>query len=431
MQKGDAPRGCRAGGADVKELRFAVAHSKQPLPAGECLVAEKRPTILQIIPELDTGGAELSTIEIAGAIEAAGGRAIVLSEGGRLVQRLRDTGAELQFFPAAAKSPIRLLWNAHRIADVVRRDRVDLIHARSRAPAWSALLAAHRTHVPFVTTYHGAYSEKTALKRLYNSVMARGDAVIANSHYTADLIRMRYGTPASRLCVIYRGVDASEFDPKQVAPARVAALRAQWGVSDDSRVVLQAARLTGWKGQSVLIEATRLLLAQGRLGDAVAVLAGDAQRRSGYEASLRQAIEAAGVSERVRIVGHVHDMPAAYLAAHVAVVASTEPEAFGRAATEAQAMGTPVIATDIGAPPETVISAQRAGPAKATGWLVPPANAARLADAVAAALALTPEERARMWAGARAHVAQHFSLEAMRRQTLAVYDQLLGTHLAG
>jgi len=393
-------------------------------------VAEKRPTILQIIPELDTGGAELSTIEIAGAIEAAGGRAIVLSEGGRLVQRLRDTGTELVFFPAAAKSPIRLLWNAHRIADIVRRDRVDLIHARSRAPAWSALLAARRMRVPFVTTYHGAYSEKSPMKRLYNSVMARGDAVIANSHYTADLIRMRYGTPSSRLHVIYRGIDAAQFDPAEIAPERVAALRARWGVGDEQPVVLQAARLTTWKGQSVLIEAAQLLKAQGRLGDAVVVLAGDPQGRSTYAAGLREAIAAAGLEGRVRMVGHVDDMPAAFLAAHVAVVASTEPEAFGRAATEAQAMGMPVIATDIGAPPETVLSTRRAG-ADATGWLVPPADASQLAEALAAALALTPEERARMGARARAHVTQRFSLKVMKRQTLEVYDSLLGTHLSG
>ncbi len=394
-------------------------------------MAEKRPTILQIIPELDTGGAELSTIEIAGAIEAAGGRAIVLSEGGRLVQRLRDTGAELQFFPAAVKNPIRLLWNAHRIANVVRRDGVDLIHARSRAPAWSGLLAARRTGLPFVTTYHGAYSERTALKRLYNSVMARGDAVIANSHYTADLIRMRYGIPLSRLNVIYRGLDAAEeFDPAQVAPERVAALRAQWAVGRDQRVVLHAARLTGWKGQSVLIEAAKLLQAQGRLDDAVIILAGDAQGRRAYKADLAAAIRDAGLDERVRMVGHVDDMPAAFLAAQVAVVASTEPEAFGRAAAEAQAMGTPVIATDIGAPPETVLSAQRVSVEAATGWLVPPSDAARLADAIAAALALTPETRAQMGTRARAHVMERFSLEVMKRQTLAVYDALLGTHMA-
>jgi glycosyltransferase involved in cell wall biosynthesis len=393
-------------------------------------VAEKRPTILQIIPELDTGGAELSTIEIAGAIEAAGGRAIVLSEGGRLVQRLRDTGAEMQFFAAAAKNPIRLLWNAYRIANIVRRDRVDLIHARSRAPAWSALLAARRAHVPFLTTYHGAYSEGSALKRLYNSVMARGDAVIANSHYTADLIRMRYGIPTALLHVIYRGVDLAAYDPALIAPERVAALRAEWGVGAETRVILQAARLTAWKGQSVLIEAAQRLKAQEKLGDAVVILAGDPQGRATYAAGLREAISAAGLDGRVRMVGHVEDMAAAFLAAHVAVVASTEPEAFGRAATEAQAMGTPIIATDIGAPPETVLSMQRAGAGAATGWLIPPSDPARLADAIAAALALTPEERAHMGARARTRVAELFSLEVMKRQTLQVYDALLGTHLA-
>jgi glycosyltransferase involved in cell wall biosynthesis len=393
-------------------------------------VAEKRPTILQIIPELDTGGAELSTIEIAGAVEAAGGRAIVMTEGGRLVQRLRDTGAYVQFFPAAAKNPIQLVWNAHRIARVIRRDRVDLIHARSRAPAWSALLAARQTGIPFVTTYHGAYSERTAVKRLYNSVMARGDAVIANSHYTADLIRMRYGTPSSRLHVIYRGVDPTEFDPAQIAPERVAALRTHWKVGETTRVILQAARLTAWKGQSVLIEAARLLKEQGGLGDAAVILAGDPQGRSTYAAGLREAIAAAGLEGQVRIVGHVADMPAAFLAAHVAVVASTEPEAFGRAATEAEAMGTPIIATDIGAPPETVLSVQRAGPDAATGWLVPPSDAAHLAEALAAALAQTPEARAQMGARARDHVAERFSLAVMKQQTLQIYDALLGTSLA-
>ena len=393
-------------------------------------MAEKRSTILQIIPELDTGGAELSTIEIADAIERAGGRAIVLSEGGRLVQRLRDTGAQLQFFPAAAKAPWRLIWNARRIARVIRRDKVDLIHARSRAPAWSALIAARLTGVPFVTTYHGAYSEKSALKRLYNSVMARGDKVIANSHYTADLVRMRYGTPLARLQVAHRGIDEARFDPQLIAPERVASLRAAWGVDRDARIILNTARLTTWKGQGVLIEAVRFLTEQGQLGNAVLILAGDDQGRSGYRAGLVAAIKSAGLEDRVRLVGHVDDIPAALMAAHVAVVASIEPEAFGRAATEAQAMGTPIIATDIGAPPETVLSPPRFGPDSATGWLVPPSDPEKLASAIAAALALSPEQRARMGARARAHVLASFSLTAMKQKTLEVYDALLGTNLA-
>jgi glycosyltransferase involved in cell wall biosynthesis len=393
-------------------------------------MAETRPTILQIIPELDTGGAELSTIEIAEAVQSAGGRCIVLTEGGRLVQRLRDTGAEVRFFPAAAKNPVRLLWNARRIAKIVRREGVSLVHARSRAPAWSAMIAARQTGVPFVTTYHGAYSEKTDVKRLYNSIMARGDIVIANSNYTADLIRMRYGTPRSKLRVIYRGVDGRLFDPVNVAADRVAAARLRWGVDDSKRLVLHAARLTNWKGQRFVIEAAALLAERGLLDDVVFILAGDAQRRGAYKAGLQQQIDDAGLSDRVLLVGHEDDMAAAFRASHVAVVASIEPEAFGRAATEAQVMATPVIATDIGAPPETVLGRPGVPASRATGWLIPPEDAKSLADAIAEALSMPGTEHTRMGQRAREHVLNSFSLRQMKQQTLQVYDQLLGTHLA-
>lgn len=386
----------------------------------------KRPTILQIIPELDTGGAELSTLEIASAVVAAGGRALVLSEGGRLAPRIDAAGGEFVPFPAATKNPLRILWNAHRIAGIVRAEGVDLVHARSRAPAWSALIASRRAGVPFVTTYHGAYGEKSAWKRWYNSVMARGDRVIANSRYTRDLIRSRYGTPPDRIRVIYRGVDGSAFDPAKVSEERVGALTRRWGIGNDSRIVLQAARLTGWKGQSSVIEAACRLHASGKLGNAVIVMAGDAQGRAGYERQLESEIKAAGLDGRVLLVGHVDDMAAEFKAAHLAVVASTEPEAFGRAATEAQVMACPVIATDIGAPPETVKSAPQHGPDEATGWLVPPADAEALAAAIAEALSLDPARRAAMGRRARAHVLESFALATMRRQTLAVYEELLG-----
>src|SRR4029079_833337 len=382
VSPGPRSRNCGSLSLNLKNL-FSV---------GGYHVAEKRPTILQIIPELDTGGAALSTLEIADAITSAGGRAIVLTEGGRLVQRLRDTGAEVQFFPAAAKNPLRLLWNAHRIANVIRRDGVDLVHASSAAPAWSAFIPARRTGVPFVTTYHGAYSEKSDAKRLYNSVMARGDAVIANSHYTSDLIRMRYGTPRAKLHVIYRGVDGRLFDPVNVAPERVAAVRARGGIDDKKRVVLHAARLTTWMGQKVVIEAAGLLSHQRALDDTVFILAGDAQRRGAYKAALKAQIRAAGLDERVRIVGHEDDMAAALPASHVTVVASVEPEAFGRAATEAQVMATPVMATTSGAPPQTVLARPGVSAHRATGWLVPPGDATRLADAIAEALAMPPDE---------------------------------------
>lgn len=387
-----------------------------------------RPTILQIIPELDTGGAELSALEIAEAVVEAGGRALVLSEGGRLAPRLATFGAEFVPFPARTKNPGRLIWNARAITKIIDTESVDLLHARSRAPAWSTLRAARRTGKPFVTTYHGAYSEKSKLKSLYNSVMARGDVVIANSRYTADLVKVRYGTPEDRIRVIHRGVDGSAFDVAAVSEQRKAALARAWQLRPNERVILQAARLTGWKGQRVVIEAARRLQDEGALSDTVVVMAGDAQGRDGYRAELEQLISAGGLEGRVRLVGHVEDMPAAFALAHVAVVASTEPEAFGRAATESQVMGCPVIATAIGAPPETVLwDATKGG---TTGWLVPPGDAAALAAALRSALTLGSEGRSQMGSRARAHVLERFSLEAMRQATLEVYDRLLGTQLA-
>lgn len=389
-----------------------------------------RPTILQIIPRLDTGGAERTTIEMAEAVVAAGGRALVVTAGGRMLGELDDVGGEVVRLAVDTKNPVVMLGNALKLRGLIVRESVDLVHARSRAPAWSALLAARLARRPFVTTYHGAYTESGALKRIYNSVMARGDVVIANSLYTAGLIRARYGTPEARIRVIHRGIDEERFDPERVARERVEELRARWGVGPHQRVVLNAARLTGWKGQSTLIAAAARLRQECADDDWVVVLAGDPQGRTGYVEALERQISAAGLGGRVRLVGHVDDMPAAFLAAHVAVVASTEPEAFGRAAAEAEAMQCPVIATSIGAAPETVRAEPAARAAEITGWLVPPGDAGTLALRLESALRLTSAERASIGARARCHVMRAFTLGALQDATLGVYDNLLGTGLA-
>lgn len=387
------------------------------------------PTILQIIPGLDAGGAERTVAEVSAAIVGGGGRALVLTEGGRLADEVVAAGGEIVPFPAATKNPLRLLINSAAIARLVVAQQVDLIHARSRAPAWSALLAARRMRVPFVTTYHGAYKETNVAKRAYNSVMARGDMVIANSCYTRDLIVQRYDTPPGRIAVIHRGVDAAVFDPATIAPERTAALRRDWAVPSNAPILLLAARLTRWKGQGVLLDAAARLQGLGALGEAVVVLAGDPQGRNSYVAELQERMDRLGIAPHVRLVGHVADIAAAYALAHVTVVASIEPEAFGRTAVEAAAMRCPVIATDIGAPPETVLAPPRMDRAESTGWLVSPGNVEALAIGLAEALALTPAQRAEMGDRGRNHVRANFSVEALQRRTLSVYDQLLGTDL--
>ncbi len=364
------------------------------------------PAILQVLPALDAGGVERGTLEIAEAIQTAGFRALVASSGGRLVPALEATGARHIALPLATKSPIGIWRNAAALAALVRAEGVAILHARSRAPAWSAWLAARRAGARFVTTYHGTYGEGFPGKRLYNSVMARGDRVIAISRHIEEHIRATHGRESR---VIPRGVDLRRFDPALVAPERIAALRAEWAVPEGAPVILLPARLTRWKGQGVLIEA----LAQ--LPGAIAVLAGDPQGRDAYVAELRALAEARGVAGRLRIPGHVADMPAALLAADVVVHASIEPEAFGRSVIEAQAMGRLIVAADLGGPRETVAHG-------VTGWLTPPGDTAALAAQIRAALALPPEARTAMGQAARARVP---TMEAMQEATLALYRELL------
>ncbi|MCA3388245.1 MAG: glycosyltransferase family 4 protein [Roseomonas sp.] len=372
------------------------------------------PALLQVLPALRSGGVERGTLEIAEAQIAAGFRAIVASAGGEMVPALEALGARHVTLPLTAKSPLAIWRNAAAIAALARAEGVALIHARSRAPAWSALIAARRTDLPFVTTYHGAYNEGFPGKRLYNSVMARGDRVIAISHFIADLIRTRHGVAEARLRVIPRGVDPRRFDPALVSAERLEKLRAAWKLPERRAIIMLPARITRWKGQMVLVEAMARLP-----GDSLALLVGDAEERPAFKAELLARIESLGLKDRVRLVGHANDMPAALMLADVVIHASTDAEAFGRTVIEAQAMARPVIASDLGAPRETVAEG-------ITGWRIPPGDAAALAEAIGKALALPPAEGAALGARARAAVLSGYTTEAMQAATIAVYRELIG-----
>ena len=372
------------------------------------------PALLQVLPALRSGGVERGTLEIAEAQIAAGFRALVASAGGEMVPALEALGAKHVTLPLTAKSPLAIWRNAVALTAVMRAEGVALIHARSRAPAWSALIAARRAGLPFVTTYHGAYSEGFPGKRFYNSVMARGDRVIAISHFIADLIRARHGVAESRLRVIPRGVDPRRFDPALVSAERLDKLRTAWGLPDGRPIIMLPARVTRWKGQMVLVEAMARLP-----GDSLALLVGDAEERPAFKAELLARIESLGLTDRVRLVGHANDMPAALLLADVVVHASTDAEAFGRTVIEAQAMARPVIASDLGAPRETVAEG-------VTGWRIPPGDAAALTEAISKALTLPSVECAALGARARAAVLSGYTTEAMQAATMAVYRELIG-----
>ncbi|HEY5794412.1 MAG TPA: glycosyltransferase family 4 protein [Bosea sp. (in: a-proteobacteria)] len=398
------------------------AHLSLPSTESHPLVGR---TILQIIPDLEAGGAERTAVDIAKGLTDVGARALVATEGGRLVAELQAKGGVWLPFPAASKNPLAMALNVRKLVLLCRHEGVELIHARSRAPAWVALAAARILKLPFVTTYHGSYASRSTVKTLYNSVMARGDVVIANSAYTAELILAKHGFARDHIRVVNRGTNFAAFAPQAVTPERIQALRRAWGVEPHQRIVLLPGRLTNWKGQRVLIEAARILRDGGDT-DTAFILAGDPQGREGYVKELDQLIAKAGLEGRVKRVGHCADMPAALLAASVVAVPSTEPEAFGRVAVEAQAMGTPVVVSDLGAVPETVLAPPQVSPGERTGWRVPPGDAPALAAALEGALALRPSARDNLALRARQHVERHFSLETMVAETLDVYCALLG-----
>ena len=371
------------------------------------------PAILQILPALVTGGVERGTLEIAEAQVAAGFRAFVASAGGPLVAPLEKLGARHVALPLDSKTPWALWRNAATLAALMRDEGIGIIHARSRAPAWSGLLAARRTGARFVTTYHGSYNENFPGKRLYNSVMARGDRVIAFSRHIEALILARHAVDPARLRVIPRGVDPRIFDPAAVSADAVVALRTAWGLPEGRPVILLPGRITRWKGQAVLVRAMAKLP-----GNAIALLVGDREAKHDFAAALEAEIAAAGLGDRVRLVGHVTDMATALLLADVVVHASIEAEAFGRTVIEAQAMARPVIAADLGGPRETVEEG-------VTGWRVPPGDADALAFALARVLAMPAQDRAAIGTAARKAVLAHYSTQAMQAATIAVYRELL------
>ncbi|HEY3848011.1 MAG TPA: glycosyltransferase family 4 protein [Acetobacteraceae bacterium] len=373
-----------------------------------------KPVVLQVLPSLVTGGVERGAIEITQAVADADGVALVASAGGPLVRAVERVGGRHITLPLNTRNPLAIWRNAARLEALIRAENVAIVHARSRAPAWSAWLACHRTGAHFVTTYHGVYNEDLPFKRRYNAVMARGEIVIAASRYVAELIVARHNLYPTRIRVIPRGVDPAVFDPAIVVPDRLARLARDWRLPDGAPTVVLPGRLTAWKGQSILLSA----IARVSRRDVCCVLVGSDQGRRRYSAQLQRQAEQLGIAERVRLVGNCDDMPAALMLSDVVVHASVRPEAFGRVVIEAQAMGRPVVAADLGGPVETV----RHG---VTGWRVPPGDPAALAAAIELAMALPEAERHALGQRARQAVQRGYTVRAMQEATLDVYEAVL------
>lgn len=381
---------------------------------------EKPPVILQIIPELSAGGAEQGCIDIANAIQNSGGKALVMSHGGNRIHEITRNGVKQIDVPVHSKNPMTMWQNIGRIKKVIKHNEVDIVHVRSRAPAWSAYQACKGTDAKFMTTCHAPYNYHSKLKQFYNSAIAKGERVIAISEHVRNYLMDGYGLSDSVMRLIHRGIPIEKFHPTVVSPERMIALSKEWRIPESASVVLLPGRLTRWKGQAVLIEA----MEQINNKDVYAVLIGSDQGRTEYRKELESLMEEKGLSAQIRIVDHCSDMPAAYMLSTVVVSASTDPEGFGRIPVEAQAMGRPIIGTDHGGARETILRGE-------TGWLIPPNDATALANAVKDALSLNNTQRAVLATRAMNHVMKNFTKELMIEKTLAVYAELLAEKKRG
>jgi len=365
--------------------------------------------VLQILPDLNAGGVERTVLETVEALVAAGHGAHVLSAGGRLVPELETMGGIHHEGQIGSKNMLSVPWRIAGVRRLIAEHKIDIVHARSRAPAWPALYAARAEKVPFVTTYHGIYNASSTLKRFYNSVMAKGDVVIANSKFTENHILREHGINPDHITVIPRGVDMTLFDPARLHGVNVRERRTSWGVAEDSKLILLPGRLTRWKGQIIAIDALTRLKPDYHL-----VLLGDAQGRDDYVAELKAQAATLGIADRVHMPGHDADMATAYLAADIVICPSTDPEAFGRTAAEAQAMGLPVIASDHGGAVEVVEHGK-------AGWRVPPGDAIALSNAI-----LRIDELTEISA-ARARIETKFSKTALQSSLLGVYKSVMNS----
>lgn len=396
------------------KLPASIHHHAQVISA----MTATRPTrpyrILQLIPTLQSGGAEKSCIDVAAAIVAAGHEAFVVTQGGVWSNEITRAGGKVIHLPLKSKSPLNIWRNSRRLAQIIREHNIDLVHARSRAPAWSGYWAAKKCGIPFMTTFHAVYKFSGSLKKRYNSVMSRGERVIAISEYVAQHILDHYPTNPSHIRVIYRGTPIEHFHPNMVHPERMIKLAKDWQLPEDKHLVLMPSRLTRIKGHHVLLEALTKLNRK----DYICIICGATPERSRYQQELMELIHKLNLQEHVRIVPIVKDVPAAMRLAQVMVAPSLVPEGFGRMPVEAQAAGTPVVASAIGGHNEIILHGE-------TGWLVQPDDTTAMAEAINTALNMTEVERATMATKAMHFVGQHFGRERMTEQTLNVYDELL------
>ena len=377
--------------------------------------------ILQVIPKLGYGGAETGCYDIAHYLAEKDCRSYIATSGGELLKFVKKNKVGILKIPVQTKNPLLIILNAIILSLFIVFKKINIVHARSRAPAWSCYFACLLTNTNFVTTFHGTYNFKSKLKKFYNSIMLRSKLTIAGSNFIFNHINENYSEylkKKRKLRVIFRGINIDYFNQKNISILKQEKLKKEWNLEPNKFTILMPGRLTYWKGQEKFIEALNILIEDYNITNFQAILLGSDQGRKVYTKKLFSLVERYGLTKKLKFISHCKEMPLAYSLADVVVSASTEPEAFGRVAVESQAMGKPIIASNIGGSKETVLN-------KKSGFLYKHDDPRDLAKNLNGVIQLSQEELKLIGNEGRKNVTKKFDVEVMCDSNLREYKKLL------
>ena len=377
--------------------------------------------VLQVIPKLGYGGAETGCYDIAHYLPENGCKSFIVTSGGELLKFVDKNKVKVFKLPVQSKNPILILVNAIILIFIILFNNISIIHARSRAPAWSCLIASKITSRKFVTTFHGTYNFKSSLKKLYNSVMVRSDLIIAGSNFIFSHIKENYSNylnQKKKLLVVFRGINVDYFDPTTKLETEEKKLLKQWEIEKDKKIILLPGRLTTWKGQEVFIEAINLVNIELGYEAFYAVILGSDQGRDLYKKKLIRLSEQYRLTKQLRFIDHCKDMALAYKVSDIIVSASIEPEAFGRVSVEAQSMEKPIIASNIGGSNETIVDEK-------TGYLFKAGDAKSLSQKILKTLTIDETQLKLIGIEGRKNIVQKFNVEKMCFSTYSEYKRLI------
>lgn len=380
----------------------------------------KNKRILQIIPNMEIGGAERTVLEITSFLKDKEFSSLVLTSGGKLIGELEKENIEVIKLKIDKKNPYSIIKNFFLFIKIFREKKIDLVHVRSRAPAWSAIFAAKKIGIPVLTTWHGHVSNSSFIKKIYNSIMLKGDAVIANSAYTAERISKIYNIDLNKIDIISRGVNVESFEGSKFSNTEISNMKKMWSVDDNKIIILFPARLTRWKGHLVTIEAINLLKKEKFFDHVIFLFAGEKAGAENYIKKLNSIITKFKLQENIKLVERIENMPLAYHASDIVLSPSIEPEPFGRIPIEAQAAGKTIIASDHGAVKDTIKNGNNF-----TGFKVKPNDPQALSIAIKQSIIMDKKDLTKMHERAISNVKNNFSLENMCKKTLEVYKRLL------